>query len=62
MNWSNIWVNLFGRTELLGINIGFWVAMLVVAVIVVIMNIVFWNMKPYEMTKKIVKKSTKSNR
>ncbi len=46
MNWKEIWMNIFGTTEWLGLNIGFWVALAVVAVIVIVMNIVFWNLKP----------------
>lgn len=46
MNWMNLWMNIFGRGEYLGINMGFWVSMSVVALIVILMNIVFWNMKP----------------
>lgn len=42
----NLWITLFGRTELLGINMGFWVAMAVVLVIVIAMNVIFWSMKP----------------
>lgn len=45
MNWTNIWMNLFGTTTLFGLDIGFWVAMAVVALIVVLMNVVFWGMK-----------------
>ncbi|MBT2156625.1 hypothetical protein KK425_06525 [Clostridioides difficile] len=36
----------FGTTEWLGLNIGFWVAMAVVLLIVIVMNVVFWSMKP----------------
>lgn len=46
MNWTQIWIDLFGTTEWLGLNMGFWVANAAVLVIVVIMNVVFWNMKP----------------
>ena len=46
MNWINIWTKLFGSTELLGLNMGFWVSMAVVALIVIVMNIVFWGIKP----------------
>ena len=46
MNWMNIWKTIFGRTELFGINMGFWVSMGVVILIVILMNIVFWSMKP----------------
>ena len=46
MNWTQIWIDLFGTTEWLGLNMGFWVASGVVLVVVVIMNVVFWNMEP----------------
>ncbi len=46
MNWQELWMTLFGTIEWLELNIGFWIAMAVVAVIVIIMNIVFWKMKP----------------
>ena len=46
MNWTQIWIDLFGITEWLGLSMGFWVANGVVLMVVVIMNVVFWNMKP----------------
>ena len=46
MNWAIIWMNLFGATSFLGINMGFWVGIAVVLLIVVIMHVVFWSMKP----------------
>ncbi|MEG1741902.1 MAG: hypothetical protein RR237_03380 [Acetivibrio sp.] len=46
MNWENIWMTLFGTTTWLGVNMGFWVAMAAVALIVIVQNIVFWKMKP----------------
>lgn len=46
MNWKEIWMTLFGTTEWLDLNIGFWVSMAVVVLIVIVMNIVFWSMKP----------------
>lgn len=46
MNWTQIWIDLFGATEWLGLNMGFWVINAAVLVIVVIMNVVFWSMKP----------------
>lgn len=46
MNWTQIWIDLFGTAEWLGLNMGFWVANGVVLVIVIIMNVVFWSMKP----------------
>ena len=46
MNWKDIWMTLFGTADLFGLNIGFWVSMAVVALIVVVMNVVFSGMKP----------------
>lgn len=46
MNWATIYMNLFGTTSLFGINMGFWVGMAVVLLTVVLMNVVFWSMKP----------------
>ncbi|MCD8381983.1 MAG: hypothetical protein LUC30_03570 [Clostridiales bacterium] len=47
MNWTNLWMTLFGTTELFGLNMGFWVSMVVVAVVVIIQHIIFWGvMKP----------------
>lgn len=39
-------MNLFGATSFFGINMGFWVGIAVVLLIVVIMNVIFWSMKP----------------
>lgn len=46
MNWATIWMDLFGTTSFLGINMGFWAAMAVVLLIVILMNVVFWSLKP----------------
>lgn len=46
MNWVDLWMKLFGTTEFLGLNMGFWISMAVVALIVILMNVVFWSMKP----------------
>ena len=46
MNWTGIWMDLFGTTSFLGIDVGFWVAMAVVTLIVILMNAVFWGMSP----------------
>ena len=46
MNWKDIWMTLFGTADWLGLNMGFWVSMAVVALIVVMMNVLFWSMKP----------------
>lgn len=39
-------MDLFGCTSFLGIDMGFWVAMSAVLLIVILMNVVFWGMKP----------------
>lgn len=46
MCWTNIWMALFGTTSLWGVDMGFWVAMATVLLIVVLMNVVFWSIKP----------------
>ena len=46
MDWTQIWMDMFGATEWLGLSIGFWVCTTAVTMIVVIMNVVLWNMKP----------------
>ena len=46
MNWIDLWMKLFGITALFGLDLGFWVSMAVVALIVILMNVVFWGMKP----------------
>lgn len=46
IDWFNIWLKLFGQTQWLGLDIGFWVSMAICVVIVIIMNIVFWGMPP----------------
>lgn len=46
MTWAAIWMKLFGTTTLWGLDMGFWAAMAVVCLIVLVMNAVFWSMKP----------------
>ena len=46
INWANLWMDVFGTTSLWGIEMGFWVAIGVVFLIVILMNVVFWSMKP----------------
>lgn len=55
MNWTKIWMELFGKTEILGLNMGFWVGMAVVLVIVILMNVVFWNIKRTDIRKQSLK-------
>lgn len=46
MNWNDMWMYLFGTITLWGVNMGFWVAIGVVFLIVILLNLVFWGMKP----------------
>ena len=46
MNWTMFWMKLLGTTSFWGINMGFWVGMIVVLLVVVLMNVVFWSMPP----------------
>ena len=46
MNWKEIWMALLGTTESLGLNMGFWVAMAAVVLIVILMNVIFWGINP----------------
>ena len=46
MTWIELWVTLFHTTDFLGLNIGFWFSMLIVLIIALIMNVVFWSMPP----------------
>ena len=46
MNRNELWMTVFGTTHWLGVDLGFWVPMAAVALIVLAMNAVFWGMKP----------------
>lgn len=46
MNWTMVWIGLFGTASLWGIDMGFWVAMTAVLLVVVLMNAIFWAMAP----------------
>ena len=46
MNWSKIWMTIFGTTTWLGIDMGFWVSMGITLLITILMNVVFWGLKP----------------
>ena len=48
MNWKMLWLHLFGTTQFLGVDLGFWVAMGAVVLIVAAMNLVFWLQKPMQ--------------
>ncbi len=42
IDWKGLWDTLFGTQELFGINMGFWIAMIVTALVVVVQNLIFW--------------------
>lgn len=46
MHWNALWISIFGKAEWLGLNMGFWASLAVVALIVIAMNLVFWGIKP----------------
>ena len=46
MRWNLIWMHLFGTTTLVGLNMGFWVALGAVLLLVAAMNVLFWTRKP----------------
>ena len=46
MNWKDIWMTLFGTVDLFGLDMGFWVASAAVVLIVIVMNVAFWSVKP----------------
>ena len=48
MNWNALWIRFFGSTQMFGLDYGFWISMMAVTCIVIVMNVVFWSMKPYK--------------
>ena len=52
VNWTSIWMSLFGSTSFLGLDMGFWVSMGLSLVVTILMNVVFWGMKPRDCVKK----------
>ncbi len=46
MRWATVWMKLFGTTTFWGIDMGFWAAMAGIVLIVLLMNAVFWGLKP----------------
>ena len=51
MNWTNLWLRLFGTTTLMGIDLGFWVSMGISAIVAFSMIIGFWCTTPYDKRK-----------
>ena len=52
MNWTSIWNSIFHTTTWGGIDIGFWVSMGISILIAILMNVVFWALKPKNNNKK----------
>ncbi len=47
IDWAAIWIAWFGSVDgPLGLDWGFWISMLVVVLVVIGENIVFWGFKP----------------
>lgn len=58
MNWTKLWFKMFGTSTFMGLDMGFWVSLGVVIIIVILMNIIFWTVKPKD-AKKIINKGHK---
>ena len=56
MNWTSIWMHIFGTTTFMGIDMGFWVSMGISAIVAFSMIIGFWCTKPYDKRDKNKKK------
>ncbi len=49
LGWEQLWNTIFGTDTWMGINMGFWVVMGIIAIAVLIQNIVFWRaFRPFE--------------
>lgn len=45
MEWKELWMTIFGTCDWMGLNMGFWVSMTVVLLIVIAMNAVLWGIE-----------------
>ena len=45
MNWTNSLDKIIWNNEVMGLDMGFWVSIAVVIVVVILMNVIFWNME-----------------
>ena len=50
VHWTAVWMSLFGSTTFLGLDMGFWVSMGISLLVAILMNLVFWGMKPKHRT------------
>ena len=48
MHWTQLWLRLFHTTTLFSIDMGFWVSMGIALLIAILMNLIFWSMKPFQ--------------
>ena len=48
MNWTNLWIKLFGTTTWFNIDIGFWISMGISALVAILMAVIFLSMKPFQ--------------
>ena len=48
MNWTNLWIKLFGTTTWMGLDMGFWVSMGISLLVALLMIVVFGCQKPYK--------------
>ena len=46
MDWKELWLSLWGTTEFLGVDMGFWMAMAMIVLIVIVMSLVAWSLRP----------------
>ena len=51
VTWTTLWITLFGTDCFAGLNIGFWVVIAAVLLLVLLMNLIFWGMKPKHLRK-----------
>ena len=42
INWTKIWIFLFGTTEFAGLDIGFWAALAACLLVICFMNLILW--------------------
>lgn len=47
-NWDLIWMKLFGRLDLFGIDMGFWLSIGACLIAVIVMNAVLWSIPPLD--------------
>ncbi|MEE0558363.1 MAG: hypothetical protein UC361_02900 [Bulleidia sp.] len=46
MSWRDLWMLYFGTAESFGIDLGFWIGLFLIMIIVILMNLVYWSMTP----------------